>query len=90
MAKCENETCRIFLENQFLQKGFGSFYMNEEIYEQQCVVCKTDLKGEQVTNLLFSDCCFEIKGVINKGEKIVMPWKSTGQGKYLTFDDEGP
>ncbi len=64
--------------------------MNEEIYEQQCIECKNDLNPSQVTNVLFSNCLFEIKGVINNGEKIFKPMKSTGEGKYLTYVDECP
>ena len=54
------------------------------------MVCNTDLKARQVTNVLFYDCSFEIKGVINDGEKRLDPWRSTESQGYITFEDEGP
>ena len=68
----------------------GIFFVNKEIYQQKCVVCKIDLKSSQVNNVLFSNCFFEIEGVINDGKKIHKPKKSTGKNKYISFEDEGP
>ncbi len=33
VAKCENEACRIIRVTQYIQKGFGTFHLNEEVYE---------------------------------------------------------
>ena len=53
----------------------GSFIMNANIYEYQCVVCKYWKP--------FLNCYFENKGVIRDGEKIHKLMKSIGEGKYL-------
>ena len=45
--------------------------------------------NDDVTNILFSGCKFEIEGVSN-GKKTQMKNRSTGAGKYVTYADEQP
>ena len=39
IGKCDNLECRIFKEDQFFEKGFGTFNINMEVFMQTCIVC---------------------------------------------------
>ena len=39
VGSCNNPGCRIHNEEQFFEKGFGSFFVNKEVFEQKCIVC---------------------------------------------------
>ncbi len=39
VGRCSNLECRIQKKKQFFKKGFGSFFVNKEVFDQTCIVC---------------------------------------------------
>ena len=83
VGKCDESTCRIHNVEQFLRKGFGTFAVNKEVWNQKCIACSKKFTNKEVTNILFYRCNFSFEGV-TEGKKVEKSG-STPAGKYITF-----
>ena len=85
---CENSKCRAYKKKVWVPKGFGVFYIQEEVCESVCPICGEEV--EQVEQCGFFYCKYRIQGrKINK-EKIDiedMHKKKTGFRKFLAGKD---
>ena len=67
--------------------GFGTFFVEKEVFCQKCTVCKKRLTNKEVTNILFCNCNFSLEGVMN-GKRVKKNESSTGEDQYVTYQDE--
>ena len=56
---------------------------------QICIVCQKSLANKDITNILFSNCKFSIEGIAD-GQKKEVKDRTTGAGKFVTYQDEQP
>ena len=89
IGRCDNLECRIQTETQSFEMGFGTFNLNKEVYMQNCIVCQKSLTNKDITNIYFFNCSFSFQGVAG-GKKKEVKERSTGAGKFISYEDEEP
>lgn len=64
-GECKAKTCSSFGKKVWIQKGYGIFAINKEVYLSKCPICKNICKNVENMGLYLAKCT--AKG-IKKGE----------------------
>ena len=61
-----------------------------EIHVQKCHRCSKKIDGKNVKNVAFYNCKFKFKGMTKDRNFVESEMNSTGEGDYVTFNEEHP
>ena len=85
LGRCKNAKCEPVNKYVWIQKGIGGFNIGKEINNSACPACGEI--AEEVNNLGFWNCKFEIEGYRNS-EKMVFKQSSTApRDRFTTFEE---
>ena len=65
-GKCKNLQCDAKNEVIWIQKGFGTFFINKEAQMSKCPKC--DKKAEDITNFGYYNCKIKVEGKVKDKE----------------------
>jgi hypothetical protein len=83
---CRNSKCDINSEMFILHRGFGHFYLHQEMAQIKCIICKNSIVD--IRNMGFVNCTWQYKGElsINKERKMYGDGR-TYDNKFHTFKE---
>lgn len=66
---CRNQTCRVFEKEVWVKLGYGTFHINQEVYNSSCPICKVELPSETVLSLGYTRAIVKAVGKVEGENK---------------------